>query len=111
VSDDDVAELVQGAVGVPGGALAGVDGSKKIAEMIDLMLLEFRSITKDEADRDAPQELETLSFNTAPPPAGDGGADLPLGGLADELEGPDPVSSPIQEESSVGAWFRGLIPR
>ena len=42
-------------------------------------------------------------------PASEGGAEeLSLGGLADELEGPEPV---VQEQSSVGSWLRGLIPR
>ena len=34
--------------------------------------------------------------------------ELTLGGLADELEGPEPV---VQEQSTVGSWLRGLIPR
>jgi serine/threonine-protein kinase len=111
VSDDDVAELVLGAIGGPGGK--PIDGVKKIADMIDLMLLEFRSLTKDEQDAHG-QALftETISFQSgAPPPMTDGAADLPLGGLADELEGPDPLSQPSQEQSAVAAWFRGLIPR
>jgi hypothetical protein len=84
---------------------------KKIAEMIDLMLLEFRSLTKEEQEKPTHPSLfpETLSFRSTPPPAGEEGeADSPLGGLADELEGPEP--SP-QEESGVASWFRGLIPR
>lgn len=113
VSDDDVAELV---VRSAAGPAATVDGMKKIAEMIDLVLLEFRSLTKDEADKAGGGALfsETLSFqSSAPPPLDGGGSDLPLGGLADELEGPDPFADPAPEESSssVAAWFRGLIPR
>jgi eukaryotic-like serine/threonine-protein kinase len=111
VSDDDVAELVRTAMG---GSDRPVDGTKKIADMIDLMLLEFRSLTKEEGDKPAGQSLfpeSTLSFRTSPPPAGDeaGDSDLTLGGLADELEGPEPT--PQEDSSSVASWFRGLIPR
>jgi serine/threonine-protein kinase len=110
VGDDDIAELI-GRVVPPIGA--PVDGVKKIAEMIDLVLLEFRSLTKEDEqlEKAASPSLfpETLSFRTSPPPAQDEeSTDTPLGGLADELEGPDPTA---QEESSVAAWFRGLIPR
>ncbi len=112
VSDDDVAELVVRAVGAPGGA--PVDGVKKIAEMIDLMLLEFRSLTKEEPEKAAGTSLfsETLSFkSSAPPPLDAGDTDTPLGGLADELEGPDPEPAQPEESSSVAGWFRGLISR
>ena len=115
VDDDNVAELVVGAVG--GSVEKPVDGVKKISDMIDLVLLEFRSLTKEEQeqqDRSTSPSLfpETLSFRTNPPPNDDdGGAALPLGGLADELEGPDPTPSSPGESSTVAAWFRGLIPR
>jgi serine/threonine-protein kinase len=110
VSDDDVAELVKRAVG--SGDAKPVDGVKKIAEMIDLVLLEFRSLTKDEAEKPTGGSLfpDTLAFRSTPPPPGEeGAADTPLGGLADELEGPDP--EPTAEDSSVAGWFRGLISR
>jgi serine/threonine-protein kinase len=110
VSDDDVSELVKQAMGV--GAAAPVDGTKKIAEMIDLMLLEFRSLTKEEEqqhEKAGPSLFPDMNFRSTPPPEGDAGeSDSPLGGLADELEGPDPVAT---EDSSVASWFRGLIPR
>ena len=113
VGDDNVAELVHRATGLH--ADRPIDGTKKIAEMIDLMLLEFRSLTKDEAEKPASTSLfsETLSFqSSAPPPMDADAVDTPLGGLADELEGPDPLATPQQDESSsVAAWFRGLIPR
>jgi eukaryotic-like serine/threonine-protein kinase len=112
VGDDNVAELVNRATGTP--AERPIDGTKKIAEMIDLMLLEFRSLTKDEGEKPATTSLfsETLSFqSSAPPPMDSSADDTPLGGLADELEGPDPLATPPQDESSVAAWFRGLIPR
>jgi serine/threonine-protein kinase len=115
VGDDNVAELVVGAIG--GGVEKPVDTTKKIADMIDLVLLEFRSLTKEEQEKEkstSPSLFpETLSFRTNPPPMGDGDTDTdtPLGGLADELEGPDPVPSAPEESSTVAAWFRGLIPR
>ncbi|MFT3765309.1 MAG: serine/threonine-protein kinase [Minicystis sp.] len=112
VGDDDVAELVTRAIG--GGAAMPVDGVKKIAEMIDLMLLEFRSLAKEEGDgKDAePSFAEELSFQSTPPPPRDGDdTDTPLGGLADELEGPDPVPTAQEDSSSVAGWFRGLISR
>ena len=110
VSDDDVAELVKSAMG--GGSAAPVDGAKKIAEMIDLMLLEFRSLTKEEQERAGPSLFpETLSFRSSPPSEGiePGESVSELGGLADELEGPEPVAA--EDSSSVASWFRGLIPR
>jgi serine/threonine-protein kinase len=111
VSDHDVAELVRSAMG--GGSMA-VDGVKKIAEMIDLMLLEFRSLTKDEQDKEkAGPSLfpETLNFHSSEPPEDGGDGISELGGLADELEGPEPVAEAAEESSSVASWFRGLIPR
>jgi eukaryotic-like serine/threonine-protein kinase len=112
VSDDDVAQLVRSAMG---GNDKPVDGTKKIADMIDLMLLEFRSLTKEDSEKPVGQSLfpeATLNFRSQPPAAdGEGGdGDMSLGGLADELEGPEPT--PQQEaSSSVASWFRGLIPR
>jgi eukaryotic-like serine/threonine-protein kinase len=108
VSDDDVAILVGHAMG--GSAAGPVDGAKKIAEMIDLMLLEFRSLTKEEEnDKAGPSLFPEMAFRTSPPPPGESSdSDSPLGGLADELEGPEPVA---EDSSSVASWFRGLIPR
>jgi serine/threonine protein kinase len=107
VDDDDVSDLVRRAMGT--GDAKPIDGTKKIADMIDLVLLEFRSLTKDEADKPMSPSLfpEPLSLRSSPPPSGAGDSDSPLGGLADELEGPEPTS----EDSSVASWFRGLIPR
>jgi serine/threonine-protein kinase len=115
VSDDDVADLVVQAVGGP--AAAPVDGIKKIADMIDLMLLEFRSLAKEDGDKGGAAQnwlADSFSFrsSTSPPPAGDMDSELSLGGLADELEGPDPTpAAPQEESSSVAGWFRGLISR
>jgi serine/threonine protein kinase len=113
VSDYDVADLVHDTMGIE--AREPVDGSKKIAEMIDLMLLEFRSL-KDESEPPPmssihPEPLWSGEFNT---PSAE-----PLGGLADELEGPDPLAAPEPEPElepdppantpGVMGWFRGLI--
>jgi serine/threonine-protein kinase len=110
VGDDDVADLVRGAVAPAPGQ---VDGVAKIAEMIDLVLLEFRSLTKEEGEGGQgahPPSLfpETLNFRSSHPPPGDASGDIELGGLADELEGPEP-EIPTESSSSVASWFRGLI--
>ncbi|WP_441292132.1 serine/threonine protein kinase [Sorangium sp. KYC3313] len=113
VSEDDVAALVERAKGGPARA---VDGTQKIAELIDMMLLEFKSLTKEPtAGGSGLSLLPTLEGATilahgdehpsSPPPRSEG----PLGGLADELEGPDALQD--ESSSSVTAWFRGLIPR
>ncbi|AUX35349.1 MULTISPECIES: serine/threonine-protein kinase [Sorangium] len=114
VSEDDVAELVERAKGGPARA---VDGTQKIAELIDMMLLEFKSLTKEPTSSGSGLNLlPTLDGSTSllhgqthsssPPPRSDG----PLGGLADELEGPESLHQD-ESSSSVAAWFRGLIPR
>jgi serine/threonine-protein kinase len=112
VGDDDVAELVKSAMGGPGAA--PVDGTKKIADMIDLVLLEFRSLTKDQQQERQQSSIfpDGMGFRTSPPPAAEPeSSDFgELGGLADELEGPDPTPEP-EESGSVASWFRGLIPR
>jgi eukaryotic-like serine/threonine-protein kinase len=104
VNEDDVAVLVRAAMGVP----AHVDGSQKIAELIDLMLLEFKSLTKDGGSSPPGAGLSILPDAPSRPP---GGIDLDseLGGLADALEGPDPTSAPQEDTSGVAGWFRGLI--
>lgn len=110
VSDYEVAELVRETMGIE--ALRPVDGTQKIADMIDMMLLEFKSL-KDE-DEPAPlssihPEIIDWPSETSTPDA----EPLMLGGLADELEGPDPEPepAPAAEENSAGVmgWFRGLI--
>ncbi|WP_437808437.1 serine/threonine protein kinase [Sorangium sp. So ce1078] len=114
VSEDDVAALVERAKGGPARA---VDGTQKIAELIDMMLLEFKSLTKEPtAGGSGLSLLPTLdgatslihgqAHSSSPPPRSEG----PLGGLADELEGPDSLHQD-ESSSSVAAWFRGLIPR
>ena len=114
VGDDDIADLVIGAMG--GTPTVQIDGTKKIAEMIDLVLLEFRSLTKDEAEAGGANNNtallnEHLGYLRSHPPPAIQDSDTPLGGLADELEGPDPMSTPAPDDTSVASWFRGLIPR
>jgi serine/threonine-protein kinase len=100
-----------------GGPARAVDGTQKIAELIDMMLLEFKSLTKEPtAGGSGLSLLPTLEgaailthgaeHPSSPPPRSEG----PLGGLADELEGPDSLHQD-ESSSSVTAWFRGLIPR
>lgn len=98
VNEDDVAKTVRAAMGVPGHP---VDGTQKIADLIDLMLLEFKSLTKDS---NAPPAMSIFPDPMDEPgPMSEG---FELGGLADELEGPDPIAS---EDSGVAGWFRGLV--
>ncbi|WP_437500862.1 serine/threonine protein kinase [Sorangium sp. So ce1099] len=113
VSEDDVAALVERAKGGPARA---VDGTQKIAELIDMMLLEFKSLTKEPVaggsglsllpSLDGAESLGHEPDEGGSPPRSDG----PLGGLADELEGPESMHQD-ESSSSVAAWFRGLIPR
>ncbi|XYH94486.1 serine/threonine protein kinase [Sorangium sp. So ce1128] len=113
VSEDDVAALVERAKGGPARA---VDGTQKIAELIDMMLLEFKSLTKEPTaggsglsllpSLDGAESLMHEPDEGGSPPRSDG----PLGGLADELEGPESMHQD-ESSSSVAAWFRGLIPR
>ena len=104
VSEYEVAELVRATMGLE--ALSPVDGTQKIAELIDMMLLEFKSLSdgSEAAPLSAMQPESYRGFEED-----GGGADEPLGGLADELEGPDPDPEPTQETPGVTGWFRGLI--
>ncbi|KYF72343.1 hypothetical protein BE17_37325 [Sorangium cellulosum] len=112
VSEDDVAALVERAKGGPARA---VDGTQKIAELIDMMLLEFKSLTKEPTaggsglsllpSLDGAESMHEPDEGGSPPRS-----DGPLGGLADELEGPESMHQD-ESSSSVAAWFRGLIPR
>ena len=100
VSEDDVSALVQTAVGAPARTL---DGIQNIADLIDMTLLEFKSLGKE--SHPPSMMPEPMSFLT-PASSGD---DLPLSGLADELEPPDPATA--DDSSAVAQWLRGLIPR
>jgi serine/threonine-protein kinase len=114
VSEYEVAELVRAAMGLE--TQQPVDGSQKIAELIDLMLLEFKSLAAEEAAPVSAYQPESI-----------GGAfeesalsvDEPLGGLADLLEGddevspapepePEPEPEPAQPQQKTG-WFRNLL--
>ncbi|MCC6559392.1 MAG: serine/threonine protein kinase [Polyangiaceae bacterium] len=110
VNEDDVAALVRNAMGV---AAQPVDPTQKIADLIDMVLLEFKSLTKEEDEVPGEDEVPAISLGslkggTAPPPSLDG----PLGGLADQLEGPDSLESETPgDSSSVTGWLRGLLQR
>ena len=95
-----MATTVRAAMGVPHHA---VDGTQKISDLIDLMLLEFKSLTKDGGGAAAGISIfpEPMNERRRPSDVSE------LGGLADELEGPDdPLPS---EDSGVAGWFRGLV--
>lgn len=112
VSEYEVANLVLGAAGAP---LRKVDGLAAIGEMLDLMLLEFKSLTQQDAPTSLPHDLFRLSgansTSTMPPP-GDGllDADDTFAGLSDELEGPDPAADAEKDKAPTG-WFRALMKR
>jgi len=111
VSEYDVSNLVQGAAGAP---VRKVDGLAAIGEMLDLMLLEFKSLTQQDAPTSLPHDLFRLSgANSASsaPPAGDLlDTDDTFAGLSDELEGPDPTADAEKDKAPTG-WFRALMKR
>jgi serine/threonine-protein kinase len=109
VSEDDVATLVRSAVGVDAHL---VDATDRIAELIDMVLLEFKSLTKEESGAEPDGAAISLSGfpnkgTTQAPPSMD------IGGLADQLEGPDSLHQREGEEDAPGVagWFRGLLQR
>jgi len=102
VSEYEVAELVRATMGIE--ALQPVDGTQKIADLIDMMLLEFQSLS--DGSEVAPLSAMQPESEGWLEESG-GGVDEPLGGLADELEGPDPEPEP--EAPAKPGWFRGLI--
>ncbi len=112
VSEYDVAGLVLGAAGAPA---RKVDGLAAIGEMLDLMLLEFKSLTQQDAPTSLPHDLFRMpggnSGSTAPPP-GDSllDTDDTFAGLSDELEGPDPAADAEKDKAPTG-WFRALMKR
>jgi len=110
VSEYEVADLVLGAAGAPA---KKVDGLAMIGEMLDLALLEFKSLTQAEQNA-GPTSLQgdlfrlsganpalNLSDNVDP--------EETFAGLSDELEGPDPDNAP--KDKAPTAWWRGLISR
>ncbi|MDI1475271.1 serine/threonine-protein kinase [Polyangium sp. y55x31] len=114
VSEYEVADLVLGAAGAPA---KKVDGLAMIGEMLDLMLLEFKSLTQAD-NAGAPNSLQPDLFKltganpVASPSSLDGGdLDDSFSGLSDELEGPDPTNTPQDKGRAPTAWWRGLISR
>lgn len=107
VSEFDVADLVIAATGSTSRVPAQPsDASERISDLIDMMLLEFKSIpeTGDEGASGEPGGDELSS--------GDLGGDDLMGGLADELEGPDP--EPVEEnipKTGVAGWLSSLTRR
>jgi serine/threonine-protein kinase len=104
VSEDDVAVLVRSAVGAP---TRTFDGLQKIADLIDMTLLEFKSLGKEQAAAHGGSIAPEAMIFSSPSSVDD----LPLSGLADALEGPDPTSPADDDSSAVATWLRGLIPR
>jgi serine/threonine protein kinase len=103
VSEDDVASLVRSALGGP---QKSTDGLDMIADLIATTLLEFKSLGKESTGASASIMPDPITF---PPPTS--GEDIPLSGLADALEGPDPTATTSTEDSPVAAWLRGWMPR
>jgi eukaryotic-like serine/threonine-protein kinase len=117
VSDYEVADLVRSTLGLS--ATQQVDGTQKIADMIDLMLLEFKSLSDESKDSGPASSIHPEAIGLSSMEL-NRDVDGPLGGLADELEGPDPVALPepeLEEDENekakntpgVMGWFRGLI--
>lgn len=110
VSEYEVADLVLGAAGAPA---KKADGLAMIGEMLDLALLEFKSLTQHEAG--GPNSLQPDLFklsgahSSAPAPLESGDMEETFAGLSDELEGPDPTNNP--QDKAPTAWWRGLISR
>lgn len=112
VSEYEVADLVLGAAGAP---MRKVDGLAAIGEMLDLMLLEFKSLTQHDAPTSLQPDLFKLTgANSASsfPPAANSSLDTDdtFAGLSDELEGPDPAADEEKEKAPTG-WFRALMKR
>jgi serine/threonine-protein kinase len=115
VSEYEVAELVRAAMGLE---TEPVDGTQKIADLIDMMLLEFKSLASEEAAPVSAYQPESMGLSSFD----QGGAedDGPLGGLADLLEGneedeggvaelePEQEPGEGQEQPKTG-WFRNLF--
>lgn len=116
VSEYEVGDLVRASLGLR--EAQPVDGAQKIADMIDLMLLEFRSLA---ADEEAPvSAYQTESFGSFE--HGALSMDEPLGSLADLLEGTqtdgnalldqeEPEAEGETDKSKQGGWFRTLLRR
>jgi serine/threonine-protein kinase len=119
VSEYEVSDIVQGAAGGPAIKKPTLD----IGDLIDQVLLEFKSLTQQEQERQGggttgmpppssfQPELFRFSGGAPSAPADSDPLSSGLGGLSDELEGPD-EPAPQQDKSKVPtAWWRGLISR
>jgi serine/threonine-protein kinase len=109
VSEYDVGEIVQGAAGGPVKQTSALD---KIGEMLDLMLLEFKSLTQHETNTTPPSSFanDLMRVNGNGPSSTEG--PMSLVDLADQLEGPDPDPQPQPEQTggrNLTGWFRGLM--
>lgn len=114
VSDYEVADLVRATLGIE---REPVDGTQKIADLIDMMLLEFKSLRNDDSDPPPVSSIHPESADWLGEQRVSIDEPLTLGGLADELEGPDPTlpsepepeDEPAKNAPGVMGWFRGLI--
>ena len=109
VSEYEVADVVRSSMGL-GAQL--VDGTQKIADLIDMMLLEFKSLSSDD---EAPISAYQPESGGSAFEESSLSVDEPLPSLADELEGPDPEPmlepEPEPEAQPKTGWFRSLIQR
>jgi serine/threonine-protein kinase len=116
VSEYEIADLVRTTMGIQSQGNVD-DGLQKISQYLDMMLLEFKSLTSD------PEEAP---LSVAQPESADWRSrsdERPLGGLAEALEGPEPEMEMMEVEpdppeqqqqqqqpsAGVAGWFRGLI--
>jgi serine/threonine-protein kinase len=117
VSEYEVGELVRAAMGLE---TAQLDNTQRIAEMIDLMLLEFKSLaSEDEAAPVSAYQPESMGMSAFEQEASS--VDEPLGNLADLLEGTETDDSALEMEPEPApeepaqpqqkGWFRSLIQR
>jgi serine/threonine-protein kinase len=115
VSEYEVSDIVQGAAGGPAVKKPHLD----IGDLIDQVLLEFKSLTQEGAQPSGgpppPSSFQPELFHFAKnsPSAGSSAIDSgPMSDLSDlsaELEGPDEPAP--QQDKVPTAWWRGLISR
>jgi len=115
VSEYEVSDIVQGAAGGPVVKKPTLD----IGDLIDQVLLEFKSLTQQEQEKTGNTQMpppssfqpELFRFSGGAPssPADSDPLSGGLGGLSDELEGPDEPAP--QQDKVPTAWWRGLISR
>jgi serine/threonine-protein kinase len=111
VSEYEVADLVRAAMGLE---MQSVDGTQKIADLIDMMLLEFKSLATDDAAPVSAYQPENMGMSFGQSASG---VDEPLSDLADLLEGTETDGSkleepaPEEEDQPKAGWFRSLLQR